>query len=139
MDCSISFSINFLTVSKYSSDEFRHLKTIRIIGFLCFNVNPLSRICSGFSRSFLFFLDRHGFSAKFVNIVHNSNPRYGLILKQRLNLNFNTVSSVVIANFYVRDWAKSYIALDPPFDTSSLLISRHRMISAQRLISFFSW
>ena len=67
----------------------------------------------GFRRSFLFLLDRHGFSDKFVNTVQNSNPRYGLILKQRLNLNFNTVSSVVIANFDVRDGAKSYIALDP--------------------------
>ena len=48
-----------------------------------------------------FLLDRHGFSDKFVNTVHNSNPRYGLVLKQRLNLNFNTVPSVVIANFDV--------------------------------------
>ena len=58
--------------------------------------------------------------------VHNSNPRYGLILKQRLNLIFNTVSSAAIANFYVRDCDKSYIALDPPFYTSSFLISKHR-------------
>ena len=70
-----------------------------------------SRFCSGFPRSFLFLLDRHGFSDKFVNTVHNSNPRYGLILKQRLNLNFNTVSSVATANFYVRDWAGSYALL----------------------------
>ena len=61
----------------------------------------------------------HDFSDKLVNTVHNSNPRYGLILKQSLNQNFNTISSVVIANFYVRDWAKAYIALDPPFGTSS--------------------
>ena len=52
------------------------------------------------------------------------------LLKQRLNLNFNTVSSSVMANFYVRDKAISYIALDPPFDTSSFLISRHRIFSA---------
>ena len=42
MDCSTIFSITLLTVSKFSSDEFRHLKTIRILGFLCFYVNPLS-------------------------------------------------------------------------------------------------
>ena len=65
-----------------------------------------SRFCSGFHRSYLFLLDRHGFSDKFVNTVHNSNPRFGLIFKQRLNLDFNTASSVFIANFYVRDWAK---------------------------------
>ena len=80
-----------------------------------------------------------GFSDKFVNTVNNSNPRFGLILQQRLNLKFNTVSSVVIANFYVRGWAKSYIASDPPFDTSSFLISRHRTFSEKTSISFFSW
>ena len=62
-----------------------------------------------------------------------------VFLKQRLNLNFNTVSSVVIANFYVRDWSTSYIALDPPFDASSFLISRLRIFSAERLIFFSSW
>ena len=35
-------------------------------------------------------------------------------VKQRLNLNFNAVSSVLIAHFYVRDWSKSYIVLDHP-------------------------
>ena len=63
----------------------------------------------------------HGFSDKFVNTVHNSNQRYALILKQRLNLNFNTVASVLIANFYVRDWANSYIALDPTLKNEFLL------------------
>ena len=85
---------------------------------------------AGFLRSFLFLLDRHGFSDKFVNTVHYSNPRYGLILVQRLNLNFNTVSSFVIANCYVRDGTKSYTALDLPFDTSSFLISEHRRFQA---------
>ena len=42
MESCIFFSINFLTVSKQSSNEFWHLKTMRILGFLCFNVNPLS-------------------------------------------------------------------------------------------------
>ena len=70
-------------------------------------------------RSFPFLLDWHGFSDKFVNTVPNSNPRYGLILKQRLNRNFNTEKSVAIENSYVRDEAKSNITLDPPFDTSS--------------------
>ena len=67
---------------------------------------------------------------KFVNTVHNSYPRYDLILKQRLSWNFNTVSPVLFANFYVRDWAKSFIALDPPFHTSCFLISRQRIFSA---------
>ena len=58
-----------------------------------------------------------------------SSSRIGMA-KERLNLNFNTVSSVVIANFYVRDKAESFIALDPPFDVSSFLISRHRIFSA---------
>ena len=66
--------------------------------------------------------------------VRISNQRYGLIWKQRLNLNLSTVSSVVIANFYVRDSAKSYIALDPPFHTSSFLISRQRIFYQTRSI-----
>ena len=55
-------------------------------------VSILISLLQRVSRSFLFFfLDRHALSDKFVNNVQNSNPRYGLILKQRLN---TTVSSV---------------------------------------------
>ena len=90
MDCSIIFSMNFMTVSLLSSDEFWHMKTMRIIWFLCFNVYPLSlsnrkqnhiaywwrfeyrsRFCSGFLQSFLFLLDRHGFSIQ--DTVWSSN------------------------------------------------------------------
>ena len=90
----------------------------------------------------------------FVDTVHNSNPRFGLAFQQRLNLDFNTICSVVIANFYVLDRAKSYIALDPSFCFSSffdleamyilgikigsLLLSvteEHRRIVQLRLIS----
>ena len=82
-------------------------------------VSVLVLLLQRFPRSFLFLLDRHGFSDKLVNTVHNSNPRFGLIFEQRLYLDFNTVSSVFIANFYVRDWAMTYIAFDPPCYFSS--------------------
>ena len=68
-------------------------------------VSPLQRV----SRSFYLPLN------KFVNTVHNSDPRYGLILKQRLNLNFDAVSSVSIANFNVRDWQNRTLLWIHPF------------------------
>ena len=57
---------------------------------------------AGFPEAFSSSCIGTGFSGKFVNTVHNFDPRYGLILKQRLNFNFNTVSSAVIANLCPR-------------------------------------
>ena len=80
-----------------------------------------SRFCSGFPLNFLFLLHRHGFSDRFVNTVHNSNPRFGLIFKQRLNLNFNTVSSVFIAFFVSENGPNRTLLWIHPFTRVPLL------------------
>ena len=90
---------------------------------------------------------------KFVKTVHISYPRNGLILKQRLNLNFNTVSSVLIANLcprlgqivhcfgstfwyeFLLDLEATY-TLEKKIDLLVLLVTEeHRRIVQFRLIS----
>ena len=39
-----------------------------------------------------------------VNAIHDSNPRGGIVLRQRWDLNFDAVPIIMIANFYVQDW-----------------------------------
>ena len=105
-----------------SSDRtFLHSSIIRLWGTPYFNVNPSSLshrnkvpfacrwrfqcwfcLCSGSLRSSFFLLDWHCFSDVLFNAVRNSDPRYGLILEQWWNFNFNFVSSYWFANFYVR-------------------------------------
>ena len=61
-------------------------------------VSVLVLLLQRVSPKSLFLLDRHGFSDKLVDTVDNSNPRFGLISEQRLNLDFNTISSMFIAD-----------------------------------------
>ena len=110
--------------------------------------------CSWFLRSFIFLLDWHGFSDKFVNTVHSSNPRYGSILKQRLNpelqyriFRFDCIllcprrgqvvhcfGSTILYEFLL-DLEASYI-LGIKIDFQLLLVSEeHRRIVQFRLIS----
>ena len=55
-----------------------------------------------------------------INTIHDSNPRGGIVFKQRWNLNFDTVSIIMIANFCVQDWADTRILANPSSHTSSL-------------------
>ena len=58
------------------------------VHFLCplgmMTVFVLVRFCSGFPRSFLFLLDRHGFSDKFVNTVHYSTSKIWFDLETKM-------------------------------------------------------
>ena len=48
------------------------------------------------------------------NSIHNSNPRGGSVLKQRSDLNFNTVTIFMMTNVNVQDWANFRILTNPP-------------------------
>ena len=50
--------------------------------------------------------------------------------KQRWKLNFDSVSIIMVANFYVQDWTDSRILEKSSSYTSLLFISRHRVFSA---------
>ena len=47
----------------------------------------------------LFFLGQHRFCHVCINTIHDSNPRDGIVFKQRWNLNFHTLSIIMIENF----------------------------------------
>ena len=84
-------SRDWLIMSKQSGDCFWHFKTLMIEWSLCFDVNPSSfmnrnriwgqRYCKFLSWSRVSIGFPRSFSDECVNNVHNSNPRYGLILK----------------------------------------------------------
>ena len=66
-------------------------------------------------------------------------PRGCVVLKQRFDQNFNTVSIFMATNFYVQDWTDSRILENPSFRSSELFASKHCVFSAETLhpISFF--
>ena len=83
-----------------------------------------SCFCNGFHRSYvLFFNGRHRFFHVLINAIHDSDPRNGSVLKQRWNLNFDTVSIIMIATFfYVQDWCDPHILEHPSSYTGHLFI-----------------
>ena len=44
-----------------------------------------------------------------INTIHDSYPRSGSVLKQRLDQNFNTLSIFMTKHFKIREWAGSRI------------------------------
>ena len=44
-----------------------------------------------------------------INTIHDSFPRSGSVLKQRLDQNFNTLSIFMTKHFKIREWAGSCI------------------------------
>ena len=46
--------------------------------------------------------------------IHNSNPRSGSVLKQGLDLKFNTFTIFMVTNMYVQDWANFRIPTIQP-------------------------
>ena len=88
-------------------------------------------LAMGFPEAFvLFFRGQHRFCHVLVNTTHDSNQKSGIVFKQRWNLNFDTVSIFMTANFHVQDWADSRILENPSFHTSLSLVSRHCVFSA---------
>ena len=72
----------------------------------CCGLLSWSCFSNWFSRSYvLFFRGQHRFWHVLINAIHDSDPRNGVVLKQRWYLNFDAVSIIMIANFYVQDWA----------------------------------
>ena len=124
---------------------------------MCFDIDPLpfrnrnrngsqryrgllswSCFSKGFLRSYvLFFRGQHRFSHVFLNAIHDSNPRNGMVLKQRRYLNFDTILIIMKANFYVQDLADPRILENPSCHTGLPLVSRHCVLSAHVLHLLF--
>ena len=60
------------------------------------------------------------------NSIHNSIPRDGTDLKQRSDLNFNTVTIFMMTNVNVQDWANFRILTNPASGSRSWIVTRHR-------------
>ena len=121
----------------YTHDRVIVVFQCRSIPFKNRNTNWSQRYCgfvswscfsNGFPRSYvLFFRGRHRFCHVLINAVHDSDPRNGIVLTQRWNLNFDTVSIIMIANFYVQDWAdlRTHPLIRVPFSLRGIVYFRH--------------
>ena len=56
----------------------------------------------------------------FFNTIQNSNPRSGSVLKQRSDLNFNSVTIFMMTNMNVQDWVNFRFLANPASRSSSL-------------------
>ena len=86
--------------------------------------------------SMLFLLGLHRFCHVLLNSAHDSNPRGCVVLRQRFDQNFNTVSIFMTTNLYVQDCTDSRILENPSFRSSLPVASRHCVLSAKCCIPF---
>ena len=111
-----SFTENFVIRSNQITKMFRS-------GHDCVSTSLARSPCSFWSSSI-------SMLSRTINAVHNCDPRLGVVLKQRRNLNFNTTLFVTTADFNILDWADPRILENPSSHTSLFLVSRHRVLSA---------
>ena len=127
-DRCVAISNHFLSRTKIETDV-----TVTV-GF-CLGLALAMGFLEAMSSSFVVSIDSVTYLSSPLTILTQGT----VVLKQRWYLSFDTVSIIMIANFYVPDWADPCILENPSSFTSPIFIARHCIFSAKmlHLLSFF--
>ena len=81
-------------------------------------------LCLAFSREKWFLT----FRLRFVNSIHNSNPRNFSVSKQGFDTDFDTVTFLMKADFNMQDRADFRVFENPPSHSGCFSASRQRIL-----------